>query len=536
MVGSRILLRAQTDAKQNGIYTVTALGSGSAPWVVTRATDADNNPAGELATGDFVFVTSGTANGSKGFIMSTTGTIAIGTTEITYAQFNASEAVIAGAGITKTGETISITTGGVTSAMIADATIMDADINASAAIAQSKILNLTSDLNAKAPTANPTFTGTVAGVTKDHVGLGNVDNTADTAKPVSTATQTALNAKLNLSGGTLTGALTLSGAPTQASHAATKAYVDNVTAGLNFHPPVRVATTFNMMLAGTPGIDGVTVAPGDRVLVKDQTNQTQNGIYVVDSGQWVRAVDANNDPVNKISGGDFVFVLQGTVNAGFGYVCTNSGTVTIGTTNITYSPFNAGQTVVAGSGLTETTPGTFAVDSSAVQFRVTNVSDAEIGHLDGVTSAIQTQINGKANTIHGHAISDVTNLQVSLNDKSNIGHNHAISDVTNLQTSLNGKSNTGHTHAISEVTNLQTLLDAKANLNSPTFAGTVSGITRAMVGLGNVDNTSDANKPVSTATQNALNLKADTSAVSSKADLLNGNCLLYTSPSPRDRG
>ena len=117
LVGNRILLRAQTDPKENGIYTITAVGSVSAPWQVTRAADADNNPSGELATGDFCFVTSGSTNIAKGFVLNTTGTITIGTTEISYAQFNASEAVIAGAGISKSGETISVA--GITSGMLA---------------------------------------------------------------------------------------------------------------------------------------------------------------------------------------------------------------------------------------------------------------------------------------------------------------------------------------------------------------------------------------------------------------------------------
>lgn len=160
-VGNRILLRAQTDPKENGIYTITALGSGSTPWQITRATDADNNPSGELLTGDFCFVTSGATNGSKGFILNTTGTITIGTTEISYSQFNASEAVIAGAGLSKSGETLSIATGGITTAMLAAGAVVDIDVAADAAIAQSKIANLTSDLNAKAPIASPTFTGTV---------------------------------------------------------------------------------------------------------------------------------------------------------------------------------------------------------------------------------------------------------------------------------------------------------------------------------------------------------------------------------------
>jgi hypothetical protein len=66
-------------------------------------------------------------------------------------------------------------------------------------------------LDAKAPTADPTFTGTVSGVTKNHVGLGNVDNTSDANKPISTATQTALDAKASLSGATFTGDVEMDG-------------------------------------------------------------------------------------------------------------------------------------------------------------------------------------------------------------------------------------------------------------------------------------------------------------------------------------
>jgi hypothetical protein len=108
VVGDRVLVKDQTTATQNGIYTLTTLGSGSTPYVLTRATDADNNPSGELATGDFCFVTSGTTNAAKGFIISTTGTITLGTTNVNYTQFNASEAVTAGTNITKTGSTIAV--------------------------------------------------------------------------------------------------------------------------------------------------------------------------------------------------------------------------------------------------------------------------------------------------------------------------------------------------------------------------------------------------------------------------------------------
>jgi hypothetical protein len=163
VLGQRVLIKNQTDEKQNGIYTLTTAGSVSVPWVLTRATDADNNPTGEMKTGDFVFVINGTVNASVGYINnSTANPIVIGTDNISYTEFSAGKTVAAGSGLTEaTPGTISVATGGVTSAMIADGTIVDGDINASAAIAQSKISGLTSDLAAKAPTANPTFTGTV---------------------------------------------------------------------------------------------------------------------------------------------------------------------------------------------------------------------------------------------------------------------------------------------------------------------------------------------------------------------------------------
>jgi hypothetical protein len=300
-----------------------------------------------------------------------------------------------------------------------------------------------------APIASPTFTGTVSGVTKAMVGLGNVDNTTDANKPISTATQTALDAKLGLAGGTLTGALTLSGAPSADLHAATKAYVDNVVSGINFHQPVRVATTANITLSGTQTIDGVAVVAGDRVLVKDQTTQTQNGIYVVAAGAWSRATDADNNPAGELAGGDFSLVLEGTVNSGYGYVCSNTSTITIGTTNVTYTPFNAAKAVSAGSGLTESTPGTLGVATG------------------GITSGM---------------IADGTIVDADVNASAAI--------------------------AQSKISGLTTDLAAKAPLASPTFTGTVSGVTKAMVGLGNVDNTTDAAKPISTATQTALDLKA----------------------------
>jgi hypothetical protein len=354
-------------------------------------------------------------------------------------------------------------------------------------------------IDAKAPIANPTFTGTVAGITKSMVGLGNVDNTTDANKPVSTATQTALDAKLALVGGTMTGALTLSGAPTVDLHAATKAYVDNVTSGLNFHQPVRVATTANITLSGTQTIDGVSVIAGDRVLVKDQTTQTQNGLYVVAAGAWSRAADADNTPDGELKGGDFTLVLEGTVGSGYGYVCSNTSAITIGTTNVTYVAFNAAKAISAGTGLTESTPGTIDIATG------------------GVTSAMiadGTIVDADINATAAIAQSKISGLSASLSAKADLASptfTGTVSGITKSMVGLGSVDNTADT-AKPVSTAQQTALDLKANLASPTFTGTVAGITASMVGLGNVNNTTDLSKPISTSTQTALDTKAPTAS------------------------
>lgn len=90
--------------------------------------------------------------------------------------------------------------------------------------------------------------------------------------------------------------------------------------------------------------------------------------------------------------------------------------------------------------------------------------------------------------------------------------NSVRDQVESILTTMAGKASTSHTHAESDVTNLVSDLALKAPLASPTFTGTISGVSASMVGLGNVTNTSDANKPVSTATQTALDLKVTASS------------------------
>lgn len=185
-------------------------------------------------------------------------------------------------------------------------------------------------------------------------GFGRV--TGNTA--VTTADITALvdATYVNVSGDTMTGSLNMGGtnkvtglaAPTADSDAANKAYVDALTNGLSWKDSVRAASTANIDLTtgGLLTVDGVTLVAGDRVLVKDQTTASQNGIYVVASGAWTRAADMNDAAEFD---GSAVFVAEGT-QQGSGW--TETATVTtVGTDTVTFSQFTGGALYTWGTGL-----------------------------------------------------------------------------------------------------------------------------------------------------------------------------------------
>jgi len=168
--------------------------------------------------------------------------------------------------------------------------------------------------------------------------------------------------------------------PTTNNDAANKEYVDSiVAAGVHFHDPVRVEATSNLNATynnGTAGVgatltnagtqaalvlDGVTLSVADRVLIYLQTDQTENGVYVVtDTGSvstnWIltRASDADTYVVSSpdgLSEGSTFFVLEGTIGAGDIYSCNTAGVITFGTTNITFAQIGTAQIYTAGAGL-----------------------------------------------------------------------------------------------------------------------------------------------------------------------------------------
>jgi len=220
---------------------------------------------------------------------------------------------------------------------------------------------------------------------------GTVDGVDIAARDaVLTSTTNTADAALPKAGGTMSGAIAMgtnkitgAGDPTAAQDLATKSYVDTIAAaGLHYHDPVRVekegslTATYNNGASGVGAtltnsgtqaalvIDGITMVVADRVLVYEQTDATQNGIYTVTnigsaSTNWVltRATDADSygpsDP-DALGQGDAFFVQEGALGAGETYVMNTEGTITFGTTDITFAQISSAQVYVGGTGVTIT--------------------------------------------------------------------------------------------------------------------------------------------------------------------------------------
>lgn len=222
--------------------------------------------------------------------------------------------------------------GTVTSAKIANGTIVNEDISASAAIALSKL--------ATDPLARANHTGTQTAST-----ISDFDTQVRTSRLDQMAAPTSA---VGFNGQRITNL----GTPTADTDAANKAYVDAARSGLDVKQSVRAATTADITLSGTQTIDGVVLTAGDRVLVKNQATGSENGIYTVAAGAWARATDADTDA--EVNGGLFAFVEEGTANGDSGWVLTTDNPITLGTTSLAFAKFSSTGDISAGSGLTKT--------------------------------------------------------------------------------------------------------------------------------------------------------------------------------------
>ena len=131
-----------------------------------------------------------------------------------------------------------------------------------------------------------------------------------------------------------------------------KSYIDSVASGLDIKDSCRVATTANITLSGIQTIDVVSVAAGNRVLVKDQSTGSENGIYIcVDGGGWTRSTDFDGN--DEVTAGVFTFIEEGTINGDFGFVLTTNDSITVGSTALSFTQFSGAGQITAGSGLSK---------------------------------------------------------------------------------------------------------------------------------------------------------------------------------------
>ena len=300
--------------------------------------------------------------------------------------------------------------------------------------------NLTGNVSGNVTTAtgtstfnNVTIDGTLdmsSGTVGTITGLATPTNPSDAATKGYVDTADAL--KLNLTGGTMSGAIAMGtnkitglGTPTADADAVTKSYVDAIAQGIDAKASVVAASTTNLTLSGAQTIDGVSVIAGDRVLVKDQTTASDNGIYLCASGSWTRTTDA--DTYAELVAA-YTFVEGGTVNANNGFICTITAGGTLGTTPITFAQFSGAGQITAGAGLTKT-GNTLDVGTASSSRIVVNSDNIDLattavtaGTYKSVTADAYGRITAGTNptTIAGFGITDAytkTEVDTSLSGK-----------------------------------------------------------------------------------------------------------------------
>lgn len=208
--------------------------------------------------------------------------------------------------------------------------------------------------------------------------------------------------------------------PTSASHVATKEYVDGLASGLDPKQSVQVATTATLagaVYATSPSngqltsvalvIDGRTLLVGDRVLVKNQVDQKQNGIYEVTvvgaSATLTRATDQDGSPAAEVSGGNFTFVESGTA-AGTGYVLQGTGILTLNTDNLSWVQFSDASAITAGVGLTQ--------NGNAFDLDYSGLTDTVIASGDVISFGDTSDTNSIKSRSIGNILADLNVVQL----------------------------------------------------------------------------------------------------------------------------
>ena len=316
--------------------------------------------------------------------------------------------------------------------------------------------------------------------------------------------------------------------PTAGTDGVNKNYVDGVSQGLDVKDSVKVATTANITLSGTQTIDGVAVSADERVLVKDQSTASQNGLYLCKASTWERTTDL---ATGANAAGMFTFVEQGTVNADNGFTCTsNSGSAVVGTNNLVFAQFSGAGSVTAGDGLAKSgntlsadlkSNGGLVIESAeiAVDLAASSITGTlAIG--DGGTGATSASA---ARTALGVAIgSDVQAFDAQLSDIAGLtptDSNFIVGDGSNfvLESGATARASLGAQASATDLTNLSSCQSggsaALAALTSTEIA-ILDGATVSTAELNILDGV--------TATASELNILDGVTATASELNILDG--------------
>lgn len=246
-----------------------------------------------------------------------------------------------------------------------------------------------------------------ATVDPDQSGLHITNSTIDSTTIGATTPSTGVFSNV----ATTTG--TISTAPSANTDIVNKQYVDAVAQGLNPKQAVKCATTADITLSGLQTIDTYTTLAGDRVLVKNQSTQSQNGIYIAGSSTWTRATDM--DVWSEVPGA-YTVILNGSANINTGWVSNSADTGTINVTPITFVQFSGTGTYYAGTGLS-LAANTFSITNTGVtaatkgsasktvtatvnaQGQLTSLTDQDIAIANTQVSGLGTMSTQNANSV-----------------------------------------------------------------------------------------------------------------------------------------